>query len=67
MTEYYGSGIFCSRKCANARNHSKETKDNIANGIIYSKKVRHLYRNEDGSLKHKYCKICNKEINLAIV
>ena len=29
MTEYYGSGRFCSRQCANSRSHSQETKEKI--------------------------------------
>lgn len=34
MTEYYGSGRFCSRACANSRNHSEETKDKISKTLI---------------------------------
>jgi predicted nucleic acid-binding Zn ribbon protein len=30
MTEFYGSGKFCSRSCANSRNHSDITKNKIS-------------------------------------
>ena len=33
-TEKFGSGRFCSRACANKRNHSEETKENIRRGIL---------------------------------
>lgn len=32
-SEKFGSGRFCSRACANARTHSKETKDKIRKGL----------------------------------
>ena len=31
MTEYYGSGRFCSQSCANSRKHSIDTKQKISN------------------------------------
>ena len=33
MTEKFGSGRFCSRACANTRNHSEEVKTKIGNSI----------------------------------
>lgn len=33
MTEFYGSGRFCSRSCANTRKHTQETKIKISNSI----------------------------------
>ena len=47
MTEYYGSGRFCSKSCANSRKHSEKTKEKISTSISLHKK---LY----------ICKNCNK-------
>lgn len=33
MTEKFGSGIFCSRSCANSHNHSQETRERISKGV----------------------------------
>ena len=35
MVEKFGSGRFCSRACANARQHSEETKTKIASSLTY--------------------------------
>ena len=34
MIEYYGSGKFCSRSCANRRVHTSDTKDKIRQSLI---------------------------------
>lgn len=34
MTEYYGSGRFCSRACSNARNHSEEERKKISISLL---------------------------------
>lgn len=57
MTEKFGSGRFCSRACANARKHSDETKQKIANKVSKTKrssgkKVINFYT----------CKICGKKV-----
>jgi hypothetical protein len=36
MTEKFGSGRFCSKACANSKNHSEETKQKIANSTRQS-------------------------------
>lgn len=33
MTEKFGSGRFCSKQCANSRNHSQDTKNKISKGV----------------------------------
>ena len=33
LTEYYGSGRFCSKACANSRSHTKETKQKISKSL----------------------------------
>lgn len=55
----FGSGIFCSRSCANTRKHTTETKKKISES---------LYGKRYGNAKHdryfiriKKCPICNKE------
>ena len=32
----FGSGRFCNRSCANARDHSDETKRKISSGVLYT-------------------------------
>lgn len=57
MTEKYGSGRFCCKSCANTRQYSEKSKQNISNG---SKKSKILISQK---LKNKkYCKFCSKEI-----
>lgn len=59
MTEKFGTGRFCSRACANARDHSTETKEKIRKALV---------RNEQPKItpkvkitKHKdTCLICGK-------
>lgn len=43
MTEYFGSGRFCSRSCANKHKYSQETKDKIKLSLInyYNKNTTH--------------------------
>lgn len=53
MTEYYGSGRFCCRACANSRVHSKETKVKIST---------RLTKNISGE-ELKFCKDCGKLLN----
>ena len=36
MNEYYGSGRFCSRSCANSRHHSEKTKQRIGLSVTTS-------------------------------
>lgn len=40
MTEKFGSGRFCSRACANSREHSDEVKDKIKVSMINSEAVK---------------------------
>jgi len=47
MTEFYGSGIYCSRTCANKRKLSDKTKQKISSTIKYN-------------TTHKYCLDCSK-------
>ena len=51
MTEYYGSGRFCCRQCANARNHSEETKAKIRKSAINH--ISNTYH-----IEPRYCSIC---------
>lgn len=48
-TDKFGSGRFCSRACANARDHSAETKERIRQGV------------NKQTLCH--CQFCDKEFN----
>lgn len=63
MTQYYGSGRFCSRECANSKKHSEETKEKIRNSMnasaalnYHSSAVERYYHNP------RRCKICNSII-----
>lgn len=54
LMQYFGSGQFCSRACANSRTHSQQTKNKIAKSL---KKDKH-------DLRARNCIICNKEFIL---
>lgn len=72
MTEYYGSGRFCSRSCANTRKHSNETKKKISNSCKISKKVKNVVKTgqkfkrksckRKNKKTQKFCSICGKQI-----
>lgn len=51
MNEKFGSGEFCSRSCANKRQHSVETKEKIKNSL------KLCYKDN-----RRYCLACGKEI-----
>lgn len=55
----YHQHIYCSRSCANSRNHSKQVKQNISN------KLKNLYKNKiTHTNKIRICKVCNNEYTL---
>lgn len=60
MIEKFGSGRFCSKKCANTRNHSPIEKENISRGLL---KYNRTHSRKNINRKHpiKYC-ICGKEL-----
>ena len=68
MTEKFGSGIFCSRSCANTRIMSKTTKENISNGVKSSSKCReNNYKRKRKKLNEyllnpKLCKYCGQPL-----
>lgn len=66
MTEKFGSGRFCSKACANSKNHSEETKQKIANSTRQSmlkawEKHPEAWTTNRHTTK-KVCKICGKEL-----
>ncbi len=75
MAEYYGSGRFCSRKCANTRVHSEETKKKISESMksvdithfIRACKLANIkrcgYTEEHYYNNPNHCKICGKELS----
>jgi hypothetical protein len=40
MTEKFGTGRFCSRACANARDHSTETKEKIRKALVKPEELK---------------------------
>lgn len=59
--DIYGTGRFCSRKCANSRSHSDETKAKLSKALKGKKAW-------NGGLilvthEKKYCKTCGKELS----
>ena len=73
MTEKFGSGRFCSRACANARDHSAETKTKISQALVKPeelKKKRVRSKAEPKIRLHKakvidpkdLCLVCGKEL-----
>ena len=69
MTEKYGSGRFCSKGCANKRQHSQETIDKISSSNLNSDLLKqqglkiHLECEEKYSLSPKLCCICGLPIS----
>lgn len=51
MSEYYGSGIYCSKQCSNSHILSEETKKKISKSKLKA-------------AEKKYCLLCNKLIQL---
>lgn len=68
MTEFYGSGRFCSRSCANSKKHSKETKDKISNSVKTSESFLNIIQDRINTNINQYnknpkiCPICGKII-----
>ena len=62
MTEYYGSGRFCSRSCANCRCHSEETKEKITVSSDKAWLKRKLINREIYYKSPNKCVICNNVI-----
>ena len=57
MTNYYGSGRFCSTQCARSFSTSKNRKEiNIKVSQAFKKKRNNI------PISTKYCKICNKQL-----
>lgn len=66
MTEKFGSGRFCSRACANSRNHSEESKEKTSKtmseylfGATLISKLNHKTNLETYLSNPSYCQICN--------
>lgn len=60
MTEKFGSGKFCSRACANARDRSKETREKIRQALI--KKSEDILPSVHSIKPKDYCIVCGKEL-----
>jgi very-short-patch-repair endonuclease len=52
VTSKFGSGRFCSRACANARDHSDATKQKIRESLL-----------KQPYLDLRFCNVCGKELN----
>ena len=60
MTEKFGSGKFCSRACANTREHSTETKQKIQQGVAGQAQNKHVEAKQAYLLAPKQCTVCGK-------
>lgn len=60
MTEKFGSGKFCSRACANTREHSLETKQKIQQGVARQAQSKHVETKQAYLHNPNYCVICGK-------
>lgn len=64
MTTKFGSGRFCSRACANARDHSEETKEKISQALIKPEelKIKRIRPKAEPKVKSvskvKTCSVC---------
>ena len=59
MTEYYGSGRFCSSVCAHSRKLTKSSREQIAHAL---NTIPHPHRMTTKIIIPKYCKLCGKEL-----
>lgn len=66
MTEKFGSGRFCSRSCANSRNHSKQTREKIKTGVIKTTKNKLNIKKKQYLENPNFCVVCNQVIPYAI-
>ena len=66
MTEKFGSGRFCSKSCANSRNHSKQTKEKIKTGVIKTAKNQLAIKEKQYLENPNFCVVCNCVIPYAI-
>ena len=65
MTEKFGSGRFCSRFCANSRDHSDETKDKIRQSLVKPEELKKKrVRQKVGPKERKldFCLTCQKPL-----
>jgi hypothetical protein len=70
MTTKFGSGRFCSRACANTRDHSEETKEKISQALIKPEelKVKRIRPKTKPKTKTRLikpedcCLVCGKEL-----
>ena len=62
MTEKFGSGRFCSRACANARDHSDETKNKISQSSLGRPSPFKGVSTGGEKLEACFCSICNAHI-----
>ena len=60
----YGSGRFCSRKCANSRQHSDKTKKKIRETLVLSSKYvdKRTLQIAEYEKQHKCCVVCGASI-----
>lgn len=49
----FGSGVFCNRACANARNHSVETKNKTSQSLLSERVI-------------KTCPVCKREFSVLV-
>ena len=62
VTEIYGSGRFCSRSCANKRQHSEETKSKISKTLKKKYPTQSLpVRKPDKSTYKLECEFCHQK------
>ena len=62
----FGSGRFCSRSCANKRNHSKEEKEKITRSLLefYKKHPKDsFHKSEKWLKKQNICKFCGQPLS----
>ena len=63
MTEKYGSGRFCSRYCANSKEHSQKDKEQISLSLLkYYDNNPRISKKTGKPICIRHCSICNKKI-----
>ena len=71
MTEFFGSGRFCSRACANSRKYSKESKEKISSSLknyfkdeefLKQQQINNIINIINYAINPNICIVCNKPI-----
>lgn len=64
MTEFFGSGIYCSRSCANSREHTEESRKKTSNSLHKTIKLKRIALGLSETQEQRFCAICDCPIDI---